>query len=218
MGTVKAVSFAVALAAAAGIGWFTLSPLFINKKVDEALPVAAAPAPSAAPSPVAAPSASPLPTPEAFSKMGPAAQQGVLKKSVEMVADKGKKMEDAMPADMPSLKVLAQGSFRGADALHKGSGTAKLIQASDGKGIVRLEGLNVTNGPDLYLYLAKHPDPAKKADVTDGGFVSLGKLKGNQGNQNYEVPTGTDPKAYGSVVVWCQLFGVLFSSAALRPT
>jgi hypothetical protein len=210
MSSGKKALIILVLAAAAGIGWFTLSPLFINKKVDEALPSAAAPAPTPA-------TAKALPSREDFDKMNEADQQAVLKKSLEMVAGKGKKMDEGMPAEMPTLKVVSQGSFRDADAIHKGSGSAKLIQGSDGKWLVRLENLNVTNGPDLYLYLAKHADPAKKGDVTDGGFVSLGKLKGNQGNQNYEIPAGTDAKTYGSVVVWCQLFGVLFSPAALKP-
>ena len=53
--------------------------------------------------------------------------------------------------------------------------------------------------------------------MTDGGFVNLGKLKGNVGNQNYEVPDGVDISEYGSVVIRCELFGVLFSPAALTP-
>ncbi len=47
--------------------------------------------------------------------------------------------------------------------------------------------------------------------------MNLGKLKGNVGNQNYTIPAGTDVSGFGSVVIWCQLFGVLFSPAALEP-
>ncbi|MCP4333110.1 MAG: DM13 domain-containing protein, partial [Gammaproteobacteria bacterium] len=47
---------------------------------------------------------------------------------------------------------------------------------------------------------------------------SLGKLKGNIGNQNYAVPPGTNIAEYQSVVIWCELFGVLFSPAALTQT
>ena len=66
----------------------------------------------------------------------------------------------------------------------------------------------------LVVYLAKHPAPTQASDVTDGGFVRLGKLKGNIGNQNYEIPQGVDVTEYGSVVIWCELFGVLFSPAS----
>ena len=118
------------------------------------------------------------------------------------------------PASGPEL--LAAGRFRDVDAIHKGSGDAKVYRLPDGKLLVRLENLDVANGPDLYVWLAKHADPGTADDVTDGGYVDLGRLKGNKGNQNYEVPAGTDPAAYGSVVIWCKLFGVLFSPAALK--
>ena len=54
------------------------------------------------------------------------------------------------------------------------------------------------------------------SDVTDGGFLKLGKLKGNVGNQNYEIPAGTELNDYRSVVIWCELFDVLFSPAPLK--
>ena len=65
------------------------------------------------------------------------------------------------------------------------------------------------------VYLAKHPDPKTAEDVTAGGYLSLGALKGNVGDQNYAVPPGTIIEDYRSVVIWCELFGVLFSPAAL---
>ena len=55
-----------------------------------------------------------------------------------------------------------------------------------------MEDFRATNGPDLVVYLAKHPAPRVADDVTGGGFVSLGKLKGNVGNQNYDVPPDVD--------------------------
>ncbi len=81
--------------------------------------------------------------------------------------------------------------------------------------MLRLENLNVTNGPDLRVYLVRHPDPASSGDVKDSEFVDLGPLKGNIGNQNYPVPAGTDVSQFASAVVWCRAFGVLFSAAPL---
>ena len=81
--------------------------------------------------------------------------------------------------------------------------------------MVRFENFRTTNGPDLVVYLAKHPSPQQAADVVDGGYLSLGKLKGNVGNQNYEIPAAIDVAQYNSVVIWCELFGVLFSPASL---
>lgn len=121
--------------------------------------------------------------------------------------------DDEMPPAGPI--VLARGEFRDADAIHKGSGQATLYGLPDGRHLVRFEDFRTTNGPDLVVYLAKHASPASADDVVDNGYLSLGVLKGNIGNQNYEVPAGVAIDEYGSVVIWCELFGVLFSPAPL---
>ena len=120
---------------------------------------------------------------------------------------------DEMPADAPV--VVASGSFVDADAVHKGTGTATLYALPDKRHVVRFEDFRTTNGPALVVYLAQHPAPKQAADVTDRGYLSLGKLKGNVGNQNYEIPADIDVADYNSVVIWCELFGVLFSPASL---
>ncbi len=123
------------------------------------------------------------------------------------------RVTDDMPADAPV--VVASGQFTDADAIHKGSGTATLYRLPNNDHVVRFEDFRTTNGPALVVYLAKHASPASAGDVVDGGFLDLGKLKGNVGNQNYRVPSGTDVSEYGSVVIWCELFDVLFSPASL---
>jgi Electron transfer DM13 len=69
------------------------------------------------------------------------------------------------------------------------------------------ENLKATNGPDLYVYLS--------TDKGVSDFVNLGRLKGNIGNQNYEIPAGTDPAKYDTVLIWCKAFSTLFGSAKL---
>ncbi len=73
----------------------------------------------------------------------------------------------------------------------------------------------MTNGPDLHVYLAKHPDPTTSGEVNDNGYLDLGGIKGNQGSQNYSIPAGTDISLYKSVVIYCQPFHVVFSVAPL---
>jgi Electron transfer DM13 len=63
------------------------------------------------------------------------------------------------------------------------------------------------NGPDLYVYLSTNKD------ISD--IVNLGRLKGNIGNQNYPIPTGTDISKYNTVLIWCHAYSVLFGSAFL---
>jgi electron transfer DM13 len=47
------------------------------------------------------------------------------------------------------------------------------------------------------------------------GYVDLGALKGNRGDQNYRVPAGTDIARFHSVVIWCRRFTVGFGVAPL---
>jgi hypothetical protein len=190
----------LAVFAAAG-AWFLASPLFIDETVDEdfnlvldngqlnmANVMAVAPAKRLAMKPEIMAAAAAAPDSRAM---------------------------ENVPGDAPRL--LASGEFVDADAVHRGSGKALVYELPDGQHLVRLEEFRTTNGPALVVYLAKHPMPAAASDVNDNGYVSLGKLKGNIGNQNYPVPAGTEIREYNSVVIWCELFGVLFSPAALVP-
>ncbi len=101
------------------------------------------------------------------------------------------------------------GSFIGVDdGVHNAEGIAKIIPLEDNKNILRLEGLMATNGPDLYVYLA--------TDQSASDFVDLGRLKANNGNQNYNIPLATDLSKYDTVLIWCKAFSVLFGSAELK--
>jgi Electron transfer DM13 len=112
--------------------------------------------------------------------------------------------ETSMPKDTKPL----MGNFVDAgDGFHKAQGVGKVIKLADGKTFLRLENLKTTNGPDLYVYLSTGKD------VSD--IVNLGRLKGNIGNQNYEIPTGTDLAKYNTVLIWCKAFSTLFGSAKL---
>ena len=103
---------------------------------------------------------------------------------------------------------IYQGTFVGVgDGIHDAQGMAKIISLENGNNVLRLENFKATNGPDLYVYLA--------ADKMASKFVSLGELKANNGNQNYDIPEDTDLKQYNKVLIWCKTFGVLFGSADL---
>jgi hypothetical protein len=93
------------------------------------------------------------------------------------------------------------------DGFHKAEGVAKVVNLADGRTFLRLENLKTTNGPDLYVYLSVGKDASD--------IVNLGRLKGNIGNQNYEIPAGTDLSKYNTVLIWCKAFSTLFGSAKL---
>ena len=101
------------------------------------------------------------------------------------------------------------GQFMGAgDGIHNAEGMAREISLENGKQFIRFENFKVTNGPDLFVYLA--------TDKGASDFVDIGRLKANNGNQNYEVPEGTDLTKYDTVLIWCKAFSVLFGSADLK--
>lgn len=110
-------------------------------------------------------------------------------------------------------QIISQGSFY--PLAHRSSGEAIGYQLADGSRILRLQNFYVDNGPDLYVYLVP-VDPVPNVSGSEiAGYVSLGKLKGNVGDQNYEIPADIDLSQYKSVVIWCQAFAVPFSAAPL---
>ena len=118
-------------------------------------------------------------------------------------------------ADADALTVVAAGSFRDADRTHRGSGTATLLVRGDGSHVLRFTDFQVTNGPDLEVWLSAVPDPKRSSQVLEAAWHSLGQLKGNIGDQNYDIPASVDLTQFESVTIWCEQFGVLFSPATL---
>lgn len=116
---------------------------------------------------------------------------------------------EPMPAGAPVAVV--SGTVVGVDDAHLGSGTATVYDV-DGSRVLRLEDFEVTNGPDLHVYLA--PIGADGAPDVDAG-VDLGSLRGNIGDQNYDVPADVDLTQPLAVVIWCQPFRVTFATAPL---
>lgn len=115
-------------------------------------------------------------------------------------------------ADTGSNQVLSTGVFKDADSSHRGSGTVEVIDTGAER-VVRFTDFEVTNGPDLYVWLVKAASPENSAAVKASEWVELGVLKGNIGDQNYSLPPDVQIEEYGSVVIWCRQFGVLFASA-----
>ena len=108
---------------------------------------------------------------------------------------------------------LASGRFRSLG--HETSGRAAVLEADAGRRFLRLEELRTSNGPDLFVYLSA--TPADRPRDTFDGFLSLGRLKANQGNQNYEIDSGTRLDRYRRVVIWCRRFTYAFGAAELVP-
>ena len=145
------------------VGWYAFRPerLFVNQRVNEQFPAAAAEKASAKEAPVA----------------------------------------------------LASGSFH--EVAHKTTGVATIYRLPDGKRTLRLTQFETSNGPEVQVYLGVAPDARDNDTVTKAGFVTLGPMKGNVGDQNYDVPADLDLAKYRSVTIWCHRFGVNFGTAPL---
>jgi hypothetical protein len=111
------------------------------------------------------------------------------------------------------MRALATGRFH--SVAHETHGTATIQDVGGGHRILRLTDFATSNGPDVRVYLVAAPDAADNRTVTQAGFVELGKLKGNQGDQNYDVPDALDLSHYRAVTIWCRRFSVNFATAPL---
>ena len=118
----------------------------------------------------------------------------------------------AAPLSMP-VKV-AQGNFRG--IAHETKGMASIYKLPDGKQVLRFSSFETSNGPDVHIYLVAATDAGDNDSVTNAGFVDLGNIKGNIGDQNYDLPASVDLSKYRAVTVWCKRFGVNFATAPLE--
>lgn len=110
---------------------------------------------------------------------------------------------------------LASGRFN--SVAHETKGVAAIYQLPGGKRVLRLTEFMTSNGPDVQVYLVAAEDAKDHAAVTRAGFINVGALKGNIGDQNYEVPAEADLDKYRAVTVWCRRFNVNFGTAPLAP-
>ena len=98
---------------------------------------------------------------------------------------------------------------------HPTSGSATIYEGPGGKRFLRLTDFTTSNGPDVHVVLARAEDPALEQKIVKGNldYVELGKLKGNQGDQNYDVPVAVDLQKYNAVVIYCVRFNAVFGVA-----
>jgi len=189
------------------LGVYTISPLFINTEINEPLP------PLSSDSSIGFEKFMAMTEDE---KINAAKNMTVEEKDriMKMAAEQDTTINETMTTTMnisqnrEENKNLIVGDFMGVnDGIHDAEGKAKILTISDGSQILRLEDFRSTNGPDVHLYLS--------TDKQASDFIDLGRLKANNGNQNYQIPINTNFSKYKYVLIWCQPFSVLFGSAQL---
>ena len=129
-----------------------------------------------------------------------------------------RRVAEALPtAQSGSLpQPLVSGQFY--SILHPTAGTATIYQMGDGTRVLRLTSFSTSNGPDVHVYMVAADDAKDVATVQQAGFVDLGVIKGNVGDQNYTLSGDLDLAKYRAVSIWCKRFSVNFGAAALRST
>jgi hypothetical protein len=102
--------------------------------------------------------------------------------------------------------------------VHQTSGRATIYKAAEGKMYLRLSDFTTSNGPDVHVLLVKAEDKALEQEIAKGNLdsVEIGSLKGNQGDQNYDLPATADLNQYQAVVIYCERFHAIFGVARLE--
>ncbi len=177
--------------------WFLVIQPRTSKTVNEAFP-------TAAPAPTTVTAAQPVATTAAT--IAPVATVAPAAAARPPVVGQTQIAPTAAPTNAPAATgpvAVKSGNFVKVE--HDGSGKATIFKQPDGSYILRLENLDLTNGPDLRVRLLS----------ANGDSLDLGGLKGNKGNQNYDLPAGFDPTKYDTADIWCRAFKVQFNKAAL---
>lgn len=203
----KGITIAVIVGVAAVGAYYLAGPLFYNKIIDEPLPKALSDIQQDL-------------TYEKFVNMIDEQRNTIVKNmpqgTIDLIMDEAKKITTNVSEDMQDMlakiapdsqqspKFSKLGTFQGLKG-HQATGKAEVITVGD-ISFLRFEDFEVTNGPDLHVYMTKN------GDVDTG--IDLGKLKGNKGSQNYEL-SGINTDVYDTVVIYCQPFHVYFASATL---
>ncbi|MGD9701978.1 MAG: DM13 domain-containing protein [Acidimicrobiia bacterium] len=201
---IPAAAAILVMAAAVVLALFQPWKLWVDDKVDEAVPAGAVPITTPAatdPQRTSTPPTSASSTAPNTASAGPTASPA----TTDVAAT-------TAPTTTAPTTVATDVQFISID--HDTSGTVLLLQDAAGAQFIRLESLDTTNGPDLFVYLSTNPPDGPEGRFDDD-FVNLGRLEGNVGSSNYMIPAGTDVSRYASVVIWCDRFNSAFGAAPL---
>jgi hypothetical protein len=193
----------IVVAIAIPVGVYTFSPLFINRTINEPLPSDA------------------VQQYQKFisidqqhrinaAKSMDEKQKNMIMRAAAQINSTVNEQADNLIQNKQQQKIITSAFIGAGDGFHNTEGVAKVIPLQDGGIILRLENFRSTNGPNVHVYMSTNKD------ATD--FADLGRLKANNGNQNYNIPIGINVAKYKYVLIWCKDFSVLFGSAQLTTS
>lgn len=128
----------------------------------------------------------------------------------------------APTADQPApnlsdAQAFRRGQFKDLDALRTAKGTVTLYREASGRLLMRFEDFQVSHGLDVQVLLSANETPRLGADLSVPGVSAfiVGPLKGNVGNQNYEIPSELKLERYRSVVLYSEALTLIYAVAPL---
>jgi hypothetical protein len=70
----------------------------------------------------------------------------------------------------------------------------------------------------MFMWFSSRSKMPNDANFLKNGTerVELGSLKGNEGDQNYDLPAGTDLAKFRTVSIYCERFNANFGAAPLQ--
>jgi hypothetical protein len=122
--------------------------------------------------------------------------------------------EELPSTNVGSTQTIESGVFYG--IAHPTEGTATVYRMGDRALMLRFTNFRTSNGPNVHVYLVA-ADDAKDETALHASFIDLGPIKGNIGDQNYDLDTSVDLSKYRAVSIWCKRFSVNFGVAPLKP-
>ena len=132
-----------------------------------------------------------------------------------LIIDRRVHEEFPLTRDGSVAETLASGTFH--SVVHPTEGMATVYHLGNGDRVLRLTNLKTTNGPNVHVYMVAADDAKDNASVRHPGFIDLGQIKGNVGDQNYALGRNVDLSKYRAVSLWCKRFSLDFGAAPLTP-
>ena len=114
--------------------------------------------------------------------------------------------------------IIASGHFihpNPSDPVHWGKGGVSIYQGENNLEVFLERDFEVGPGPAYHVYLSSGTDIRSNDDFNSASNIDIGQLKSFAGSQIYKIPSTTSFSEYKSVVIWCEAFKQLISSASL---
>ncbi|MFI1770525.1 DM13 domain-containing protein [Thalassobellus citreus] len=123
----------------------------------------------------------------------------------DMIAEE-EQME--MKDEMQMEEEMSNSSLLSGDFISDAHVTSGKASVNDNKTTLSFSNFKTDEGPLLEIYLA--------TDTSASAYITLGAIKGVNGNYEYTLPDSVDLEKYDHVLIWCVTFSVNFGYTVLK--